>query len=364
MAPLSGSPAAAAITEARADSGTWHDIDMRLLVLGGTQFVGHAVVSAATGLGWEVTTFNRGLSGADVAGARVLRGDRALAADLAGLSAAGPWDAVIDTSGYVPREVLASSERLEPVAARYVFMSTVSVYRVWPVEPLSEASEVLYCPPDAGPDFGEDVEDGPTRYGYQKSGCELAVASTFGTERSILLRPGVVLGPREYVGRLPWWLNRVAAGGRVLAPGSPDRSIQPVDVRDLAEFVIHLVAREVAGAYNVTAPVGRETFGGLLEACAEATGSNAEFVWVPDEELVAQGVRQWSAMRLWRTFPGVWQVSSDAAQAQGLSCRPLAATVSETWSWMQDAELRPDDERASEIGISQEREQQILARVA
>jgi 2'-hydroxyisoflavone reductase len=339
-------------------------VDMRLLILGGTRFVGHAIAVSAVARGWKVVTFNRGLSGADVPGVHVLRGDRTHSADLAELVSAGPWDAVVDTSGYVPREVLACCERLAPVAGRYVFMSTVSVYRGWPVEPLSETSEVLYCPADAGPDYGEDVEDGPTSYGYQKSGCELAVASTFGTERSVLLRPGVVLGPREYVGRLPWWLSRVAAGGRVLAPGSPGRSIQPVDVRDLAEFAIHLVAREVAGAYNVTAPVGRETFGGLLEACAEATGSNAEFVWVPDEQLVAQGVRQWSEMPLWRTFPGVWQVSSDAAQAQGLSCRPLAATVSETWSWMQDAGLRPDDERASEIGISREREQQILARVA
>lgn len=337
---------------------------MRLLVLGGTQFVGHAVVSTALSLGWDVTTFNRGLSGADVTGVRVLRGDRALAADLARLSACGPWDAIIDTSGYVPRDVLASSERLEPVAARYVFMSTVSVYRGWPVEPLSEDSEVLYCPPDAGPDYGEDVEDGPTRYGYQKSGCELAVTSTFGPGRSALLRPGVVLGPREYVGRLPWWLNRVAAGGRVLAPGSPDRSIQPVDVRDLAEFAIHLAAEGPADAYNVTAPVGRETFGGLLSACTEATGSNAEFVWVPDEQLLAQGVRQWSEIPLWRTFPGVWGVNSAAAQAAGLSCRPLAATVDDTWSWMQAATVRPDDGRATEIGISREREQQILARVA
>jgi 2'-hydroxyisoflavone reductase len=117
-------------------------------------------------------------------------------------------------------------------------MSTVSVYRDWPVESLSEASEVLYCPPDAGPDYGQDVEDGPTKYGYQKSGCELAVTRTFGVGRSAVLRPGVVLGPREYVGRLPWWLRRVAAVGRVLAPGSPDRSIQPVDVRDLAAFTL------------------------------------------------------------------------------------------------------------------------------
>jgi nucleoside-diphosphate-sugar epimerase len=243
-------------------------------------------------------------------------------------------------------------------------MSTVSVYRGWPVEPLTEVSEVLYCPPDAGSGYGEDTEDGPTRYGYQKSGCELAVTSTFGLGRSVLLRPGVILGPREYVGRLPWWLNRVAAGGRVLAPGSPDRSIQPVDVRDLAEFAIRLVTRMTPGAYNVTAPVGSEMFGGMLEACAEATRSDAEFIWVPDEQLVAQGVRQWSEIPLWRTFPGVWRVSSGIAKVAGLSYRPLAETVRATWSWMQDTAARADGERASEVGISREREQQILARVA
>jgi 2'-hydroxyisoflavone reductase len=337
---------------------------MRLLVLGGTQFVGHAVVSAALGLGWEVTTFNRGLSGADVAGVKVIRGDRTLPADLVRLAAAGPWDAVIDTSGYVPREVLAACKRLEPLAARYVFMSTVSIYRGWPVEPLSEASEVLYCPPDAGPDYGEDVEDGPTRYGYQKSGCELAVTSTYGADRSALLRPGVILGPREYVGRLPWWLTRVAAGGRVLAPGSPERSIQPVDVRDLAKFALRSVAVGISGAYNVTAPIGRETFGGMLAACAHVTESNPEFVWVPDRKLLACGVRQWSEMPLWRTFPGVWQVDSAAAHAQGLECRPLAETVFDTWSWMQSDSPETGDERANEIGISPDRELRILASVA
>ncbi len=336
-----------------------HD-GLRLLILGGTRFIGHAIALGALSHGWEVSTFNRGRSGTDVVGVHVLRGDRKRVGDLATLATAGPWDAVIDTSGYVPREVLAVCECLEPSARQYVFMSTVSVYRGWPSEPLSEASEVLYCPPDAGPDYGEDVEDGPTRYGYQKSGCELAVRSTFGEERSTILRPGVVLGPREYVGRLPWWLNRVAAGGRVLAPGSPDRSIQPVDVRDLAEFAVQSAARNIGGAYNVTAPVGRETFGGMLSACAEVTGSDAEFVWVPDEQLLARGVRQWSEMPLWRTFPGVWRVDSAAARARGLSCRPLKATVADTWSWMQDQDTGLDDVRAGEIGISREREQQIL----
>jgi 2'-hydroxyisoflavone reductase len=337
---------------------------MRLLVLGGTRFVGWAVVTAAVERGWEVTTFNRGLSGADAAGIRALRGDRTRMEDLARLVDAGPWDAVVDTSGYVPHETLAVCERLEPVAGHYVFMSTVSVYRGWPVEPLSEGSEVLYCPADAGPEYGEDVEDGPTRYGYQKSGCELAVTQTFGAARSAILRPSVVLGPREYVGRLPWWLRRVALGGRVLAPGSPDRSIQPVDVRDLAAFALGAAERSVSGAYNVAAPIGGATFGGMLQACAEVTGSGAEFVWVDDAQLLAHGVRQWSEMPLWRTFPGVWQVVPGAALAVGLSCRPLAVTVADAWSWLQGGGEVLDGERVSEIGISREREQQVLASVA
>ncbi len=336
---------------------------MRLLVLGGTRFVGWAVVADAVGRGWEVATFNRGLSGPDVTGVRALGGDRTRADDVARLAEAGPWDAVVDTSGYVPRQVLEVCERLEPVTGRYVFMSTVSVYRGWPVEPLSEESEVLYCPPDAGPEYGEDAEDGPTRYGYQKSGCELAVTQTFGAGRSTSLRPGVVLGPREYVGRLPWWLRRVAAGGQVLAPGSPGRSIQPVDVRDLAAFALAAAERDIPGAYNVAAPVGGETFGGMLDACAEVTGSDAEFVWVADERLVAEGVRQWSEMPLWRTFPGVWRVDPGVALAAGLACRPLASTVADTWVWLQDTDESLDGERASEIGISREREQQILADV-
>jgi nucleoside-diphosphate-sugar epimerase len=335
---------------------------MRLLVLGGTRFVGHAIAMAAVDLGWAVTTFNRGVSASDVAGVHAVRGDRTQAGDLADLTGAGrSWDVVVDTSGYVPRDVLAACQRLEPLARQYVFMSTVSVYRGWPVEPLSEVSEVLYCPPDAGPGYGEDTEDGPTRYGYQKSGCELAVYRTFGPERSTILRPGVVLGPREYVGRLPWWLSRIAAGGRVLAPGRPDRSIQPVDVRDLAQFALRTASVGIAGAYNVTAPEGRETFGGMMRACAEVTGSGAEFVWVPDEQLLAHGVRQWSEMPLWRTFPGVWQVDSAAAAAKGLSARPLATTVADTWSWMQEADVFPDDERVGEIGISRQREEEIIA---
>jgi 2'-hydroxyisoflavone reductase len=336
--------------------------NVRMLVLGGTRFVGYAVLSAAVRAGWNATSFSRGLSGSPPAGVRVVHGDRINRGDLEQLAADGPWDAVVDTSGFVPRDVLMACDYLRPVTAHYLFVSTVSVYRGWPREPLSESSEVLFCPPDAGPDYGEDVEDGPTKYGYQKSGGELAVTSTFGLERCTILRPGVILGPREYVGRLPWWLNRVSTGGHVLAPGDPSRFIQPVDVRDLADFALLAISQPVAGTYNIAAPQHRETFGQMLHACADVTGSEVEFTWVPDADLLAAGVRQWSQLPLWRTFPGVWQVDSTEAQAAGLSCRKIMDTVADTWAWMKSDGFDLTDQRSAEIGISLDLERQILSR--
>ncbi|GIG67319.1 NAD-dependent epimerase/dehydratase family protein [Phytomonospora endophytica] len=334
---------------------------MKLLVLGGTAFVGRSIVEAALAAGHEVTTFNRGRSGADIPGVATIRGDRTDPESVAAV-AHQEWDAVFDTSGYTPRNVLAVARALEPVAGRYVFMSTVSVYADWPVKPLTEDSSVLECPPDAGPDFGEDVEDGPTQYGYQKSGCEEATRLTFGVDRATCLRPGVVLGPHEYVGRLPWWLRRVAAGGDVVAPGDPDRSIQPVDVRDLAAFALHCATVGQGGDFNVSAPIGRETFADFLTACRETTGSDARLRWVPDEVLLRHGVRQWSEMPLWRTFEGVWNVDSSRALAAGLSCRPIAETVAGTWSWVRSVdEAREQHERAAEIGLGAAREREILA---
>jgi nucleoside-diphosphate-sugar epimerase len=334
---------------------------VRLLVLGGTWFVGHAIVAAAIDAGWEVTTFNRGTADPFLEAVRTVRGDRTRPGDVAALATAGPWDAVVDTSGYVPRNTLAVARALAPVADRYVFVSTLSAYRDWPVRPLDERSELLHCPPDAGPDHGTDTEDGPTRYGYQKAGCEAAVIAAFGADRTTILRAGVVLGPREYVGRLPWWLRRVAAGGEVLAPGSPDRAIQPVDVRDLATFALHTITDGSSGPFNVCAPVGGATFGELLSDCAHATRGAASFTWVPDDFLLGQGIRQWWELPLWRTFDGVWRVDTSAARAAGLRTRPLALTVRDTWRWLVDSGEVGSHDRTTGMGISREREAQVLA---
>jgi 2'-hydroxyisoflavone reductase len=337
---------------------------VRVLVLGGTAFVGRAIVEAALEAGAEVTTFNRGRSGDDVSGVRVIRGDRETVGDVVQLARAGSWDVVVDTSGYVPRNTLSVMRLLEPVVASCIFMSTVSVYAGWPRQELTEASPLLECPPDAGPDFGVDVEDGPTRYGYQKSGCEAAVRAAFGPDRSAILRPGVVLGPREYVGRLPWWLRRVAAGGTVIAPGEPERGIQPVDVRDLADFALMCATSGLSGAFNVTAPIGSRTFGDLLAACVEVTQSTATLAWVPDVTLIELGVRQWSELPLWRSHPGVWRVDSTMALSAGLRSRPIFDTVHDTWAWMSREPAGGRHERAAEIGLSAERERLVLTAVS
>lgn len=338
--------------------------NMRALVLGGTRFVGRAIVSAAIEAGWDVTTFNRGRSGRPIDGTRTIHGDRTEPAGLARLVDAGPWDVVIDTSGYVPQNVLAVAKALRDHTARYLFMSTVSVYAGWPVSPLLETSRLLQCPPDANDDFGEDVEDGPTKYGYQKSGCEAAVNVVFGDAHSIVLRPGVILGHFDYVGRLQWWLRRVATGGRIVAPGNPNKAIQPVDVRDLAAFALSTCDEGIPDAYNVTAPIGSATFGELLDACAEVTQSRLEFVWVPDDTLVRLGVRQWSEIPLWGTHAGVWSVDSSRAVTAGLSCRPLIETVRDTWRWILESGDLDQDARTAEAGLNPALERKILAVVS
>ncbi|MDT0441226.1 NAD-dependent epimerase/dehydratase family protein [Streptomyces johnsoniae] len=337
---------------------------MRILVLGGSWFLGRAIAQQGVDRGWDLWTFNRGRSGQDVAGVRPVRGDRKVQSDLKRLADAGEWDAVIDTSSadFAPRWVLAGARALAPVSSRYVYVSTVNAYRGWPTEPLTEESELLDAPADADEEFGRD---GPaaTCYGVQKAGSERAVIDSYGPNRVVILRPGVILGPGEYVGRLPWWLHRAERGGTVLAPGAPGKTIQPVDVRDVASFVLDQAAAEYAtgGAYNVAAPIGHETMGSFLTACLDATGSRGVLRWVPDQTLIEHGVRQWAELPLWRTSVGAWAVDSTRAQAAGLRCRPLAETVADTWAWLREGGAPVEHPRWVEHGIALEKEARILA---
>jgi nucleoside-diphosphate-sugar epimerase len=333
---------------------------MRLLILGGTWFLGRTVAEQAIAAGWKVTTFSRGRSGHDVPGTEAVRGDRQELSDIARLAEGGPWDAVVDASGQVPAVVAASAQALRPRAARYVYLSTVNAYKGWPDEPLTDDSPVYEPAPDelaARPGAAEGMAPA-VEYGALKATCELAARRQFGGD-CLILRPGVVLGPYEYVGRLPWWLRRMRRGGRVLAAGDPNRPIQPVDVRDLAAFILRAAERGLGGAMNVTAPVGHSAYGEMLAACRNVTGGAAELVWVEDQWLSAQDVSPWTEIPLWRTAAGAWNVFSARAEAAGLSCRPLRNTVADTWAWLQQEEPMPH-ERAAEIGIGPAKEQRLL----
>ncbi|MBT2510322.1 NAD-dependent epimerase/dehydratase family protein [Streptomyces sp. ISL-98] len=336
---------------------------MRLLVMGGTWFLGKCVVEGALRRGWQVTTFNRGRSGRDVPRAETVRGDRTVREDVRRLAGHGQWDAVIDTSSseLPPRDVLLTARELSGNAARWVHVSTVSVYAGWPHHALTEKSEVLECPPDADETYGYTGPDGsPTAYGFQKAGGERAVIEAFGDE-AVLLRPGVIVGPGEYVGRLPWWLLRAERGGRILAPDPRGRFIQPVDVRDVAAFALDQAAAEDGGgAYNVTHPQGlaMEEF---VRSCVAVAGSDGSPVWVPPELLVQHGVTQWTELPLWRTHEGVWIVDPRRAVAAGLRCRPLYETIADTWTWLQDGGRPVSHPRWAEHGISPDKEDRILA---
>ncbi|MGH3159905.1 MAG: NAD-dependent epimerase/dehydratase family protein [Streptosporangiaceae bacterium] len=207
---------------------------MRLLILGGTWFLGRTLAELAVAREWEVTTFSRGLHGRDAADTDPVRGRREDPGDMARLADAGPWDAVVDTSGYTPAVVELATRALRDRAGQYVLVSTVNVYRGWPAVLSTDESPTYQ---DAGEAAGPlplaaKIPALDVVYGQRKAACERVVQEVFGSADGLVLRPGVILGPYEYIGRLPWLLRRMDRGGQVLAAGPPSRPIQPVDVRD------------------------------------------------------------------------------------------------------------------------------------
>ena len=297
----------------------------KILVLGGTDFVGPAIVAVALADGDDVTVFNRGQTGADPEGVRAVRGDRTRGADLARL-AAERWDVVVDTWPRAPRVVLESATALRSSADRYVYISTISVYAEEHDGPITEASPVVAADPEA------DSID----YAVDKRGAELAIERVFGAERSLFARPGLILGPGENVGRLPWWLRRIAAGGAVLAPGPAGNALQYIDARDLAAFAL---STDLRGPVNVVSAPGHATMAELLTLCREATGSTATLTWVDAEFLLAHAVGPWVELPIWVPPIGetadFYTADSSLARRSGLVCRSARETVSDTWSWLQ-----------------------------
>jgi 2'-hydroxyisoflavone reductase len=331
---------------------------VRLLLIGGTSFLGRHVAREAVARGWDVTTFNRGLSGADEAGVRAVRGDRGSESDLAAVSGTA-YDVVVDTCGFVPAVVSLAAAALADSGAHYVFVSSLSATRTWPATPTPEEAPGQDCPPTAGPGDGD--------YGQLKAGCERAVAAAF-PGSCTLVRAGLILGPHENVGRLPWWLTRAARGGEMLAPGDPDRPLQLVDARDLATFLLDVGAARAAATVNATGPAGAATMGSLLGDCVAVTGGAATLTWVPDDVVLGAGVEPWTELPLWMP-PGtdgdaVWDAATGRATALGLRTRPVTETVRDTWAWLRDVGGPPEPpprDYLARLGIDPDKERSVLA---
>ncbi len=316
---------------------------MRILVLGGTRFLGRHVVEAALARGHEVTLFNRGLTGRGLyPQAEHLRGDRdGGLGPLAGRA----FDAVVDTSGYVPRVVAETIEALGEVG-HYTFISSISVYADLSTPP-GEDSPVA--------ELDEPTEDWPTAYGELKADCEDVVRARF--PDAFVARPGLIVGPWDPTGRFTYWPTRLAAGGPVLAPAPPDAPAQVIDARDLAAFVVHAAEERLAGTFNtVDRPTTRSR---LLETCREVAGAAAELVWVDGDFLAKNDVAEWTELPLWLHDPGyagMLDVDPSRAFAAGLVTRPLADTVRDTLAWAASDEAPS----SFDAGLERAKERRLL----
>jgi len=301
---------------------------MRILVLGGTHFVGRALVEAFLAHGDDVTTLTSGASGPPATGARATYADRRDPVALRTALGEDDWDAVVDTWSGAPSVVGTAVAALRGRVGHWSYVSSRSVYADPLVPGADEDAPVVAADPAAGDEAA---------YPEAKRGGELAALEHDGPV--LLARAGLVLGPWENVGRLPFWLARTARGGRVPAPGPRDLPIQYVDARDLAAFVRHGAAHGTAGAFNVVTPPGHATMGDLLEACVHATGSGAELVWLSPDEVARAEVAPWTELPVWlppgHEAAGLHDCDVSRALAAGLEVRPLGETVDDTWAWIR-----------------------------
>jgi nucleoside-diphosphate-sugar epimerase len=316
---------------------------MRILVLGGTSFVGRAIVEDALRTGDEVTLFGRGKTGTDLfPGLTRLIGDRDTG-DYRALRA-GTWDAVVDVSGYVPRHVGQAMDALGGRAGRYLFISSHAVYRHAGVEPGADEDAPRRPPVRDTEELDNDT------YGPLKVACEDDVLARCGS-RATIVRPGKVAGPHDPQDGLTYWVRRAARGGRVALPADPRQPVQVVDVRDLARLVVQLLADDRPGAFHAVGPADPVTLGGLIETCARVAGTAVEIVPVPPAWAPA-------LFPLVRTYWPSQQRSPARARAAGMPATPLEVTAADVLAWD-----RQRGEPPLTRGFSPGEEQAVLTRL-
>ena len=331
---------------------------MKILVLGGTAFLGPHFVRAAQVNGHTVTLFNRGKTNPGMwKDLEQLRGDRETG-DLAALKGR-TFDAVVDTSGYVPAHVEATAKLLAETCKHYQFISTISVYGSFGERP-DTITENAATAKVGDEDVAKvnSIRQAMPFYGPMKARCEAAAEAAM-PGRVSNLRPGLIVGPGDTSDRFTWWPVRIDRGGEVIAPGDPDGHVQFVDVRDLAAWMLHCIEHDVVGVHNVTGFHGRVSMQEVLGACKCATSTPATLTWCSEEFLTDNKVQPYMQMPLWIPRDGRTVVDCSKAIAAGMRFRPIADTVRDTLQW---AKTERGDKPFARTGLPAEREQELLAK--
>ncbi|MDN4608781.1 NAD-dependent epimerase/dehydratase family protein [Sporosarcina highlanderae] len=336
---------------------------MKVLILGGTRFLGRALVDEALKRGHEVTMFNRGTNTEVFPDVEQLIGDRN--GDVSQLENR-KWDVVMDTCGMTPRQIKKIADVLGDNVEHLTYISSISVYPDWIPLNIAEDYHVHSIPPaEVLNNIGEGTISPYEYYGGMKVACEVEAESHW-PKRVLNVRAGLLVGSFDYTDRLPYWVQRVAQGGTVLVPGRPDRPVQFIDVKDLTAWVFNMAEDRKAGTFNVTGPDYELTMEEFLNTCKAVTGSDAEFVWADEQFMLEQKVQPWTEMPLWipeqfalggasEPWKGSSFISIEKAVTDGLSFRPLEDTLSDIY---QDVQAR---EAADwKAGISREREKELL----
>src|ERR1700730_15985820 len=312
---------------------------MKILILGGTVFLGPHLIEAALARGHQITIFNRGQHNSDWhPEVEKLRGDRSHETQVL---QGRRWDAVIDTCGYLPGVVRKSAELLANAVGHYTFISSCSVYANFNLAGTDEDAPVSTITSEQV-NVAEKIDTGERAtavtygkmYGALNAFCERAAEEAM-PGRVLNVRAGLLVGPYDYSDRFTYWVHRVAQGGEVLAPGQPGRRVRVMDARDLAERIIRMTEIRQTGIYNATGAEDGLTMGRLLEECQTVSGSPATFIWASEKFLVDQKVGAWSEMPLWipEERNGIFLVNNDKAISAGLTFRPLSDTIKDTLTW-------------------------------
>jgi 2'-hydroxyisoflavone reductase len=335
---------------------------MKILIIGGTRFLGRFLVEEALKHNHDITLFNRGNNKSEFNHVEQIHGDRNNEIELLN---SRKWDAVIDTCAYWPQSVNKSAEIVKDNVGQYVLISTISVYKDFSKKNFNEDADLLTMPIEQADELFKEGDSAiMSKYGELKALCEQALLNLIPT-KSTIIRPGLIVGPYDGSDRFTYWVNRVHEGGKILAPGRPERMVQYIDVRDLAKWTIHMVENQKFGIFNATGLEINLTMESMLQSIQKGLNTDAEFIWIEDQFLLENQVGPWMELPLWlpdgplpdgTDMSGMLTADTTRALEAGLTFRSVEETAKDTLSWY----LGKDSSQPMKAGMKKAKEEQLL----